>query len=233
MRKNRVSETIGNIDTKYVAEALAYTGKPLRHPGWMKWCAIAACIALVAVGTMIFQDGNIGDETQISTLNNGSEIKFAKADSIGTPQMDIAFETDSRSLTEAEIKTLFRELPVTGTAIFNAETGALISFDGKLDTVKLTVAAPEMMPGDTVIEGKELTSYVDGVAVSAGYFVTAANSKGEKRIIYYATFKAGESTFYVEHAGLMEKSETVKGEISAAIQKLIELGNLDLAQITK
>ena len=37
MRRKRISETIGNINEKYVEEATAYTGgKIVRHGGWLK-----------------------------------------------------------------------------------------------------------------------------------------------------------------------------------------------------
>lgn len=51
MRKNRISETIGNINPKYVNEAISYTGevKTIRRPIWMKWGAVAACLCLVVV----------------------------------------------------------------------------------------------------------------------------------------------------------------------------------------
>lgn len=60
MRKNRISETIGNIDQKYVNEATAYTGeaKTVRRPVWMKWGAIAASFAFVMlIGLGVWQNG--------------------------------------------------------------------------------------------------------------------------------------------------------------------------------
>lgn len=65
MRKNRISETIGNIDQKYVSEATAYTGEPkaVRRPVWIKWGAIAACFAIIfmaGIGILHLQRGNDG-----------------------------------------------------------------------------------------------------------------------------------------------------------------------------
>ena len=62
---------------------------------------------------------------------------------------------------------------------------------------------------DTVIDGEENASDVDGVSVNAGYFVSG------KTAIYYATFKLGESTVYIEHAGAKDESENVKNEIKS------------------
>lgn len=65
MRKNRISETIGNIDQKYVNEATAYTGEPkaVRRPVWIKWGTIAACFAIIfmaGIGILHLQRGNDG-----------------------------------------------------------------------------------------------------------------------------------------------------------------------------
>ena len=75
MRKNRISETIGNINQKYVNEATAYTGevKAVRHPVWMKWGAVAACLCLIVAAMVavpnLFGDNAIKDETIISDSN--------------------------------------------------------------------------------------------------------------------------------------------------------------------
>lgn len=229
MRKNRISETIGNINQKYVNEANAYTGeaKVVRRPAWIKWGAIAACFALVAVlGIGVFQGGLFGSGEQIATLDNGTKISFSKSESeIGN--LDIAFQIETRDLTENEIKALFNGLPVSAHAVFNAEDQSIIGLEGQIDDMKLIVSAPDMMIKDTVIEGEETISNVDGVAVNAGYFISG------KTVIYYATFELDESTVYIENAGLKDESEKVKTEIASAIQNIIALEQIDLSSITK
>ena len=80
MRKNRISETIGNINQKYVNEATAYTGevKAVRHPVWMKWGAVAACLCLIVAAMVavpnLFGDNAIKDETIISGFKSGSLV---------------------------------------------------------------------------------------------------------------------------------------------------------------
>lgn len=65
MRKLKISETMQNINQKYVDEANAYTGvvKTVHRPIWVKWGAIAACFALMllaGVGIFHLQQGNDG-----------------------------------------------------------------------------------------------------------------------------------------------------------------------------
>lgn len=229
MRKNKISEAMGNINQKYVNEATAYTGevKTARRPVWMKWGAVAACFALVAaIGFGLFQSGLFGGNEQIATLDNGSKINFVKSDG-GVAQFDIAFEISMRDLTEDEIENLFGDLPVTGYALFNNENDSILGIEGKYDDMKLLVSAPGVSISDLVIDGEETASDVDGVSVNAGYFTSG------KTVIYYATFKLGESVVYIENAGTKSEQETVKSNIVSSIQKLIALEQIDLTSITK
>ncbi len=52
MRKSKISETIGHINTKHIEEAAAYvcSSAPYKKNIWIKIGAIAACLALVLVG---------------------------------------------------------------------------------------------------------------------------------------------------------------------------------------
>lgn len=78
---------------------------------------------------------------------------------------------------------------------------------------------------DTEIAGSEEISEVNGTSVTAGYLITGQNA------IYYATFKLGDSTVYVENAGAKTESETVKNDLATIIQELINNGALDLSAI--
>lgn len=230
MKRKKISETIDNINPKYVSEATKYAEdakKKVHRTGWMKWGAIAACFALVAVlGIGIFQSGLFGGGEQIATLDNGNIINFIKTDS-AVGQLDIAFQIETRDLKENEIKMLFNDLPVTAYAIFNAENHNILGIEGTVDGMKLIVSGPDVSLVDTVIDGEENASDIDGVSVNAGYFVSGKNA------IYYATFKLGESTVYIEHAGAKDESVNVKNEISSMIQNLVALEELNLSQISK
>lgn len=59
MRKTRISETMQNIDQKYVDEATEYKNNKNATPRkvWHKWIAVAACFAIVlAVGIPVVSD---------------------------------------------------------------------------------------------------------------------------------------------------------------------------------
>lgn len=48
MKNEKISEIIGNINTKYIDEAILYTAKPIKlRYRVLKWGAVAACLCLV------------------------------------------------------------------------------------------------------------------------------------------------------------------------------------------
>ena len=216
-----------NINRKYVDEATDYTGdvKAVRRPVWMKWGAIAACLCLI-IAVALAVPTLFGGSEQIATLDNGNEIKFIKSDG-GSAQFDIAIQFSTWDLTEDEIKELFTDLPVTGYALFDEEDGSVLGFEGEYEDMKLLVSSLEIDLKDTVIDGEDKASDVSGVSVNGGYFTSGKN------VIYYASFTLGESTVYIENAGAKSEQESVKSDITAAIQKIIALEQIDLTSIVK
>ena len=84
MNAKKFSDAMSELDTKYVDEALNYK-KKAKKPGWVKWGAMAACFALIAVlGVGVFQSGLFGNKTDIDTLDNGNEIIFVKSETAGS-----------------------------------------------------------------------------------------------------------------------------------------------------
>lgn len=71
-------------------------------------------------------------------------------------------------------------------------------------------------------------SQVNGTSITAGYFVTDPNSKGEQNAIYYAAFEIGTCKVYVENGGTKADSEATKNQLAEIIQKLTEIEDLDL-----
>lgn len=225
MKKSRISEAIQNIDPKFVDEANSYTKKKTSNRlAWIKFGAIAACLCIVAAvfAVPLFKSSS----TEIAVLESGEEIKFIKTDS-ASAQFDSAFRISTKELTEAEITALFKDLPVTGYALLNEEDGSVLGIQGSYKNMKLLISAPGINISDTVIVGEETASNVNGVKVKAGYFTT------NKAVIYYAAFKLGESTVYLENAGNKDESENAKTEIASAVQSLTLLKDFNINIIAK
>ena len=236
MNAKKFSDAMSELDTKYVDEALNYK-KKAKKPGWIKWGTMAACFAVIAVlGVGVFQSGLFGNKTDIATLENGTEIVFVKSEMTAS-SIDIDGAVTTRQLTEDEIATLFPNLPVTAHAIFKTSdmdagnSPELIGFEGNIGNAKMVISTTNISLLDTEISGNEEISTVNGTSVTAGYFVTDPNSNGEQNAIYYATFKLGDSTIYVENAGAKTESETIKNDLATIIQELINNGALDLSAI--
>ena len=104
--------------------------------------------------------------------------------------------------------------------------------NGKITALYERLSRDDDLTGDSnsiINQKKLLEDYANGTSVTAGYFVTDRNSVGEQNVIYYATFKLGDSTVYVENAGAKTESESVKNDLATIIQELINNGALDLS----
>lgn len=78
MKREKISETIENINPKYIDEATEYTGVVKTTPKkvWYKWVAIAACFALVlAIGFPFAKDLFISPD-QKDTVDAVALIKY-------------------------------------------------------------------------------------------------------------------------------------------------------------
>lgn len=228
MRKERISETIGNISPKYIAEAsnVNRESKSFGYRLLLRYGAAAACFALVAVFAFgIFQGGIFGSDNRHISLENGGSITFVRSGSkIGLN--DLAYRIEVRELTEDEVADIFGGLPVSGHVILNADDGSVLGIEGRIGESKLIISAPGVNLVCAVVQGSERRSEVDGVSVNAGYFVNDANE------IYYASFSLGESLVYIEHSGIKIESKATMSEISEAIQSLVRNGDIDLNKLS-
>lgn len=230
MNTKNFSDGMNELDDKYVDEAVNYK-KKAKQPIWMKWGTLAACFAVVAfIGVGVLHGGFSGNKTDTALLDSGEKIEFVKCDGVANTALALE-DGSSRPLTEGEINTVFADLPsVTANALFSGQE--LIGFEGKIGNIKMVVATSDVPVMDTSIIGTEESSEVNGTSVTAGYSITDPNSKGEQTAIYYATFKLGDCTVYVENAGAIADSESVKNELAEIVKDLIEYGSFDLNSIT-
>lgn len=219
MTVKQFAEGLSALDDRYIAEAAEYQVKHKSNPA-VRWITIAASLMLVAaLGVAVLQGGVFGDTVE---LENGAVLRFEKSENIGTSSLDM--DVTMQELSQTQLQQLFPDLQVEARAIFLAEDGSLVGVEGSVGETKLLVSCTDMPLTDTVLVGEEATSTVDGVAVTAGRFVTDKNSRGERTAIYYASFQLGESTFYLENAGDYGAREAVKAELADVLQTLLKNG---------
>ncbi len=226
MNTRQFSQALGQIDERYIEEATRYQGKAAGR-GRLRWAAVAACAAvLLAAGLM--WSGLTGGRADTATLANGTQITFSRAQAIGGTQID--GDVVTQALTQEETAALFGMLPVTASAVYSAaEPQTLLGFQGTLGEVQMVIAVAEEALVDTQIAAEQTVSQVDGVAVSAGYFLTDANSRGERSAVYFAAFTIGGSRVYMEYSLDAEARETAKDTLAQAVQQLIANGEPDLS----
>lgn len=235
MRKAIISDAIGNMDSRFVAEVADYkpSAKLARPSVWVKITAVAACIVLtVTLGISFIHNRPIGSDDHIVTIENGKTLRFVKHDADQSVKLSFSDALDSRELTGDEIGALFGHLPVNASAHFDRTDHRMIGVDGNIGDVKLMVATDAVMSNTTPPTANGHTSFVNGVSISAGYYLTEPDGESGERVVYYATFELGDNTVYVEHAGATEDSEASRTELTAIILLLIDNGAIDMAQIT-
>ena len=231
MNKKDVFRELGSIDESYIHEADISDKSAFQNPR-LKWASIAACFLLAVVGVAALWGGLLTPKNDFMTLENGDTINFVKSDMVGSKfSLDMAVTT--RTLTNEEAQKLLPGLPLSASAVYSDKDNTLLGIEGKIGDVKMIIATADVPLLDTVIAGTESSTEVDGVFVTAGYFITKPNSKGEQNSIYYASFKLGNSSVYVENAGLKQDREATKNELASIVQKLIAGGELDTEKLLK
>lgn len=212
-------ETFGGINEAFVKEAHAVTTKAGK-PGWLKWGTMAACLCLVLAGIMGMQNGWFGDKNETAGLRSGESITFYKT-AIAGASLDLQVETSA--MTAEELAEVFGTLPVANAnAYFTCDENRFVGIEGKYADMKLVLSVPGVPLMDAVAAGLDAHSIVAGVPVTAGYFVTDANSQGIRTAIYYAYVAFEDCTVYLEHAGTVAEREHVKEAVALAVEQLVE-----------
>lgn len=222
MKKNeRLLNIIGQIDDALIEEAAPGEKRRLRTV-WVKWLPAAACFAAVLVLFIVATSGKWFSKGEEVELSNGQKIRFAKAGALGTSS-SADIDAEVVPLGEEQARTVFGSLPFQGNVVY-APGGRVLGFTGAVGEVNVIISVTNATLRDTVVVGKEETSEVNGVTVTAGYFLTDKNSKGIRNAIYYASFRLGNSTVYLENAGGESNKETVKQALGDVLFQLIEMG---------
>lgn len=231
MKKEDFFELLGELDDDLVKGAELTMKKKINRK--VLYGAVAACLVVAIIGTVMLQGGLLGNKTETAVLDSGEKIVFTKGGTSTVSNMDMP--VTSERLTEDELIHLFGDLPVTGCcALFytiSERYNELYSIEGKIGNVKVYISGSDVLVLDTVIEGKESDTEINGTSIKAGYWVSKFNSRGERNVIYYANFKLGDNAVYVEIGGEKSESERLKNELLTVVQALLNNGPLDLTSI--
>ena len=223
MKKQRISEIIGNINSKHIEEASSYAGEEKRNRplNWKKWTLVAACFVVVAALTFGIIKFTLLSE--YVTLDNGETIRFASSNVMCTSDIMCS---DIRNLTEEEIKRVFGDLNISGWGIFGMdENKSIIGFEGYFNDIKLIVSVPGKNINDVILSGNEYTACVNKIPVKAGF------SYSEMYVFYFADFKLEGYSIHLNNGGLKSEKEQIKTEFATALYEIISLERIDLTGI--
>lgn len=224
MTNERFFDLLNEIDDELLIREAKAGRKPAGKASWLKWGALAACLALLVALGFAWN----GDHTV--ALEGGDILRFERSsDSTATDKSYYEFETEMRDLTEDELNNLFGELSVSAWGVFHAEDQTLFEIEGKINDptegVKLMVTSDDELITDTVVKGDEHTSVVNGISITAGYATVGPT------VVYYAAFELGDNIVYLENGGRWEDREAVRGELADVLEALIAHGAVDLSAI--
>ena len=191
---------------------------------WRRYAPIAACLIVAAV--LGNNAGWFGGKTLAADLGGGNTLNFYKSNSVGG-EASFAWDADwgesiSRGFTADEKTRLLGGIEMSyGGAIFRSADGAFMRYEGKTTgDIRVILSANGFPVTDDSVSGNEEYSEINGVPVTAGYFVTDANSKGVKTIIYFASFEVNGAVAYLELGGDTANSASLRAEISALVNAL-------------
>ena len=201
-----------------------------------KLITIAACLILITVtAALLFKSGVFENNIQIVRLDDGKIIKFYETNDI-VPSDEVPDWYMYDDLADAELKTLFKELPIsTAIGAFNTrENNNMVGVEGKINNVGFSIS-PHMQLVDIYEIGKEKASAVKAIPVVAGYsrFV---NGNDFEVTTYYAIFKLGENTYYLDkyvYGDDRKELETARKDIAKAIESMIDNGGIDFSKIKR
>ena len=207
------------------------------------WVMIAGTAAAAAVIVVVsgFLLGWFGSRKYAVTLANGDEVIYRKdGNSFGSFDLWFDCPTSPRELTESEMKSIFPEgiVPDSAYAEFNSDTGELLHLEASFGkenevpemSINLDVDAGRVT--DVFVDGNKTTSMINGVPVTACYFITDANSSGKRNLLVSNSFQVGSIYAYLSMGGDPEAIEAVCQRAAEMTQKIISNGDTGFKSVS-
>ncbi|MDR1059922.1 MAG: hypothetical protein LBL83_01630 [Clostridiales bacterium] len=198
-----------------------------RTLGWKRLAPLATClalaVALIGAGVLGNTAGWFGGKPFAADLGNSGTLNFYRNNSLpgaASFARDASWgESIGRDLTEADSRALFGDLPSIGYFMFRSADNAFMHFEGHAGNAKIILSANGFALTDTPIDINARTSDINGIPVAAGYWISGANSKGIRAIIYTASFEHDGVSVYMEVGGEESDGNAFLAEISALVEQ--------------
>ncbi len=189
---------------------------------------LVTAIALVAV--MIVMNAGWFGAKEYTVHLAGDAVVYHKG-STSEADLNPGFPVSSRDLTDEELDMIFPETsdPCRATGTFRDENGELLRLEGAIGEAKVIYAREGFPVNDVVLKGRETSSLIDGIPVTAGYSMTREN----RTVIFFGTFTLENTNIYVECSGDKNEAASVSQAHANLMLSIIAGGEPDFNQITK
>lgn len=216
-----------------------------------RYAAACACLAVILLGAVaapkLLPTNDLGSGISVpapgpdvsgeNPVTTDDPIAFYRGDNISATRLDISV-MNQRELTQEELLAIFPNLgtgrTVTAIAVLldndtRQVDARVLSQQGYTTQIQ---TSPDDLIRDCIIIGDHEASLVHGVSVDGGYFVTNANSKGLRNIIYFASFQHGDINYYVELWGAEKEKDALQGEITTVINNIVQGEAADFSAVS-
>lgn len=192
-----------------------------------KWIIVAACMCLAAVAVLGITIKILQGKSYAVHLANGDVVSFYKCSGTSNADVNYGEDTITRDLTEEEITELigYNIGQISAYGIFNSKSGEFIHAEGSNGNLKINISQGNWPVTDTVIEGRESKSVINGVNIMTGYFLTRKNSKGDRTAIFYAAFKIKDINLFIELSGDSDDADAIAKELAETVYNIIQGNN--------
>jgi len=228
MKSETLYEIIGEIPEMYLRGGSA---PRRRHP--LRWLAAAACLVLLAIPAVRLWR-TAAPRTYTARLDGGETVVYRRG---GAAESSIVldFPHTDRALTEEELSLLFPRVAARSEAsgTFDTRSGRLVRLEGRLGEARVTAAADGVPFSDVILAGGEAASILRGVPVTAGFFRTEPDSRGERTVVFFAGFSLGGVRLRLELAGPEREAARLCGMLSALADAVIAGGAPALSAVTR
>lgn len=146
MNSKKFSEAMGELDNKYVDEAINYK-KKAKKPGWIKWGAMAACLTLICVaaisllthnGEDIITTPGVADTPPMVYVNDTLYKQSTEQISYGEMKEEFIYlgkiesdVTNDQSITDGVPKENFQaNHPIVGAEVYQYNENIVIQING-------------------------------------------------------------------------------------------------------
>ena len=132
MNSKKFSEAMSELDSKYVDEAISYN-KKAQKPVWVKWGAVAACLALVCdAAPMIYVNDTLYKQSTSQTSFNELKDDFVYLGVIESDVTNFQGTNDAGNYLDGIPKENFQaNHPIVGAEVYQYGENIVVGIGGK------------------------------------------------------------------------------------------------------